>query len=190
MTIALVLAAAVTLLAAGPGSWLDAPTPANWNAAGAALPARPGPRDAELARGGRCAASVRPSTSTEDRAVVQRGWSPVGAYHRYGRTSIVMATASADGMCRPNGYQAFVFVNGTFAGTLAPKPMDARTDGSIANISVTLDSASAIEVDFARYNATDAMCCPHATTTVLYSVTTKIPARVAPVSATTRANAG
>jgi hypothetical protein len=191
MAIAFVLAAAVTLLAAGgPGNWLDAATPANWNVAPAALPTRPGPRDAELARGGRCAGSVRPSYSAEDRAVVQRGWSLVGAYHRYGPTSVVMATASADGMCRPNGYQAFVFVNGTFAGTLAPKPMDARTDGSIANISATLDSANDIEVDFARYNANDALCCPHATTNVLYNVTTKAPPRVAPASATTRQNAG
>ena len=32
-----------------------------------------------------------------------------------------MATSSADGMRRPNGYQAFAFVNGTFAGTVSPK---------------------------------------------------------------------
>jgi len=190
MTTAFVLAAAVTLLAAGgPVSWLDAKTPANWNAAGAALPARPGPRDRELAPGGRCATAVRPSTSPEDRAVTQRGWSLVGGYHRFGPTVVVMATSSADGMCRPNGYQSFVFVNGTFAGTLSPKPMDARTDGANPNISATLDSATSIEADFARYAAQDALCCPHATTTVLYSVTTKSPPRVAPVELMTRTNA-
>lgn len=189
MTIVAVLAAAATLLAAGgPGSWLDAKTPLNWNVAGAALPARSGPRDAELAPGGRCASAVRPQSSAEDRAVVARGWSLVGAYHRYGPTSVVMAMSSADGMCRASGYQAFVFVNGTFAGTLAPRPMDARTDGSIASLSITLDSATDIEADFARYRSADPLCCPHATSTMLYHVTTKAPPRVAPVSVTTRAN--
>jgi len=189
MAIATVLAAVVMLLAAGgPGSWIDAKTPVNWNVAGAALPARPGPRDAELAPGGRCASAVRPPSSAEDRAVMARGWSLVGAYHRYGSTSVVMAMSSADGMCRANGFQAFVFVNGAFAGTLSPRPMDARTDGSIASLSVTLDSATDIEADFARYNTVDPMCCPHATSTMLYHVTTKAPPRVAPVSVMTRAN--
>jgi hypothetical protein len=185
----MVLAAVVTLLAAGgPGGWLDAKAPANWNVPGAPLPARPGPRDAELAPGGRCATAVRPLSTPEDRAVAGRGWSLVGAYHRYGPTSIVMATSSADGMCRADGYQAFVFVNGTFAGTLSPRPMDARTDGSIASLSVTLEGANDIEADFARYNTIDPMCCPHATTTVFYHVTTTAPPRVAPVSMMTRAN--
>jgi hypothetical protein len=189
MTIATVLAAVVTLLAAGgPGSWLDAKTPVNWNLAGAALPARSGPRDVELAPGGRCASVVRPQSSVEDRAVVARGWSLVGAYHRFGPTSVVMAMSSADGMCRANGYQAFVFVNGAFAGTLAPHSMDARTDGSIASLSVTLDSATDIEVDFARYNSVDPMCCPHSTSNMFYHVTTKAPPRVAPASVMTRAN--
>ena len=191
MTIALLIAAATTLLAAGgPVSWLDAKTRANWNVAGATFPQRPGPQDSELVRGGRCAATVRPPSTQEDRTVVRRGWSLVGAYHRYGPTAIVMATSSADGMCRPNGFQAFVFVNGAFAGTLSPRLMDSRTDGAISNVSVTLDSAHDIEVDFARYSASDALCCPHATSSVLYHVTTAPLPRVAPVSVTTSANPG
>ena len=190
MTTALLIAVATTLLAAGgPGSWLDAKTPPNWNVAGAAFPPRPGPPDSELARSGRCAATLRPPSTQEDRTVVRRGWSLVGAYHRYGPTAIVLATSSADGMCRPNGFQAFVFVNGAFAGTLSPRLMDSRSDGSISNISVTLDSAHDIEVDFARYSAMDALCCPHATSSVLYHVTTA-PPRVSPVTVTTRANPG
>jgi hypothetical protein len=179
----------VTLLAAaGPGSWLDAKsaTPTNWNVAGATIPARPGPRDAELSPAGRCATALRPQFAPEDRAVTSRGWSLVGGYHRFGPTVVVMATASADGMCRPNGYQGFVFVNGAFAGTIAPHPMDARTDGSIASISVTLFSATEIEADFARYNSADPLCCPHATSTVLYQVPTTNPPRLAPESVTTR----
>jgi hypothetical protein len=128
---------------------------------------------------------VRAQWSVEDRAVTARGWTLVGAYHRFGPTVVVMGTSSVDGMCRPNGFQAFVFVNGTFAGTLAPNPMDARTDGSIASLSVTLFGANDIEADFARYVAADPMCCPHATSAVLYHVTTQSPPRVAPSSVTT-----
>ena len=182
------LAAFVTLIAASPGSWLDAKAPANWNVTGAALPARPGPRDAELAPGGRCASTVRPPSSLEDSALTKRGWSLVGPYTRYGSTSVVMAMSSADGMCRPNGYQAFVFVNGTFAGTLAPKPMDARTDGSISSLNVPLYNATEISADFVRYSAQDALCCPHATTTVMYHVQTGTRPRVAPLSTETHAN--
>jgi LppP/LprE lipoprotein len=190
MTSALAVAAVVTLFAAGgAANWLDAKTPANWNVAGAAVPARPGPRDAELAAGGRCASTVRPPTSPEDRALVQRGWSLVGPYERYGGTVAVTATSGADGMCRPLGYQAFVFVNGKFAGTLSPRLMDSRTDGSIASVSVTLFNATDLEVEFARYGEQDALCCPHATTTVEYTVTAKPPPRVAPASITTTKNA-
>jgi LppP/LprE lipoprotein len=188
MSVAVVLAAFVTLVAAAPGSWLDAKAPANWNASGAALPVRPGARDAELAPGGRCASGVRPATAPEDRALTARGWSLVGPYTRYGTTSVVMAMASADGMCRPNGYQAFVFVNGSFAGTLSPKLMDARTDGSISSLSVSVYDAADVSAGFMRYNAQDALCCPHGATTVMYHVQTAGRPRVTPLSTETRAN--
>jgi hypothetical protein len=189
MTPAVVLAAIVTLLAAGgPGGWLDAKTPANWNHTGAVLPLPTGPRDADLARGGRCASSLRPPVGAEDRSLVQRGWSLVGPYQRFGPTTVVMATSSADGMCRPDGFQGIVFVNGTFAGTIAPKLMDARTDGSIAGPSVSLFNEHDFQIDFARYTASDPLCCPHATSTVLYQVQTTRPLGVAPVSVTTHRN--
>jgi len=177
--------AAIVMLATGPASWLDASSPANWNHAGAAVPARPGPRNTDLASGGRCAGEIRAAWSPEDRIVIAHGWTLVGAYHRFGPTVVVMGTSSVDGMCRPIGFQAFVFVNGTFAGTLAPKPMDARTDGSIASLSVTLFGPNDIEADFARYVDADPMCCPHATSAVLYHVTTQAPPRAAPNSVTT-----
>jgi hypothetical protein len=174
--------------ATAPTSWLDAKTPANWNVAGAALPARPGARDAELAPGGRCAAFARPATSPEDRALRARGWTLVGPYQRFGSTVVMMATASADGMCRPNGFQGFVFVMGVFAGTLSPVVMNARTDGSIASLNVSIFNATEISADFARYSDQDPLCCPHASTNVLYHVTAK-PPLVVPESLTPVANA-
>ena len=170
--LATILAAAIALVAAsGPQSWLDAKTLVPWNTVRQMqLPARPGAPDAELARGGRCASTVRPPTSTEDHALVTRGWSLAGPYQRYGETSIVVAMAGADGMCRPMGYQAFVFVDGWYAGTLSPRPMDARTDGALAALSIPLYDASNFTVDYVRYAPADALCCPHGTTTVSFKV--------------------
>ena len=159
-----------------------------WNAPGAVLPAAPGKRDPELAPGGRCAGSLRPASAPEDRALQRRGWSPVGPYERFGATSVVVATSGADGMCRPNAYQAFVFVNGVFAGTLAPHPMDARTDGSLNGYGLQLYSAVDLEADFARYSTQDPLCCPHGTSSVTYQVTASARPSVKAVSATTHPN--
>ncbi len=166
------LPAAAVLLAASSPLWLDAPVPAGWNVAGASVPAAPGPRDAELAHGGRCASTVRPSSTPEDREVNAKGWYLIGPYARFGAISSVMGTANADGMCRPEAYQAFVFVNGAFAGTVSPHPMDSRTDGSLSG-SLNLFSATDVTAQFERYDEKDALCCPHATTTVVYKIETK-----------------
>jgi hypothetical protein len=167
--IAFVLATA--LLAASPApSWLDAgSSPANWNTA-ATVPRAPGPPDRELARAGRCASIVRPPQFVEDRAVAAAGWHVWGAYQRYDKTALVLGTAGADGMCRPMGYQAFVFVGGRFAGTVAPHPMDARTDGSFS--SMQLETATTVYGEFSRYAADDPLCCPHSTTGVSYELHT------------------
>jgi hypothetical protein len=128
--------------------------------------------DSELAAGGRCHSTVRPTTTPEDRAVVAKGWSPIGPYERYGTTSVLLATSSADGMCRPNGFQGFVFVNDTFAGTLSPDLMNARSDGAISGTTVDVYNERTLGVTFARYSERDALCCPHASTTVSYEIET------------------
>ena len=181
--------AGLALLAAAAPVWLDAQVPSNWNVAASALPAAPGPRDAELAPGGRCSAALRPPSTPEDRAAVRKGWFLIGPYERYGATSVVLGTASADGMCRPNAFQGFVFVDGSFVGTIAPHPMNARTDASLSGLGLTLVNAQDITASFARYDATDPLCCPHATTTVEYKIDgTGSHAVLAPVSATTSKN--
>ena len=91
-------------------------------------------------------------------------------------------------MCRPDGFQGFVFVNGTFAGTIAPKLMDARTDGSVAGLSVSLYNEHDFQIDFARYSTDDPLCCPHGTSSVTYRVQTAQPPRVSAVAVTTRSN--
>lgn len=185
---AAVIALSVFTAASAP-VWLDAKAPVNWNVAGAMLPSAPGPKDAELASGGRCASESRPPSTREDRAVAGKGWSLIGPYERYGRTSLVLAASSADGMCRPNGYQAFVFVGDVFAGTLSPKLMDSRSDASLSMQSIGLYDQDRFSATFARYADSDALCCPHASTSVDYEIkTTGDRHVVAPVSAQTNKN--
>jgi heat shock protein HslJ len=81
---------------------------------------------------------------------------------------VVLGRSGVDGMCRPLGFQAFVFVGGRFAGTLAPHPMTSRTDGA-AQLP-QLWSADAIAVTFSRYAGTDPLCCPSRVSTVQYRV--------------------
>jgi hypothetical protein len=170
-TLGAVLATILLLVAASDAaSWLDAKTLTDWNVAGTTLPARPGGRDPDLAPGGRCATAVRRPTSPEDRAVADRGWALVGPDQRYGSLAVLMATASADGMCRPDGYQGFVFVNGVFAGTVSPKLMNARADASMNALSVTIYNSTDFAADFSRYGANDALCCPHAITSVSFTI--------------------
>jgi hypothetical protein len=164
---------AIGALGAAPAPvWLDARLPANWNVAGAVLPGAPGPSDPDLAPGGNCAPMLRAPTAPEDVALARKGWSLVGPYQRFGRTSVVMATAGADGMCRPDRYQGFVFVDAVFAGTISPHLMNARSDGGVAGVSVNLYGESELDVTFTRYSASDPLCCPHASTSVSYAVRT------------------
>jgi hypothetical protein len=183
--IALMLA---TVAAATAGaSWLDAATPPNWNTGELRMPQQSRATDPDIAPGGRCVATVRPPTAPEDRAVLARGWILFGPYERFGPLVVLTAATSVDGMCRPNGFQGFVFVGGVYAGTIAPKTMDSRTDGALSGLGIALFSAHDFNASFARYGPDDALCCPHATTYVSYEVRTAGGImRVVPVSSYTQ----
>ena len=62
----------------------------------------------------------------------------------------------------------FVFVRGIFAGTLAPRPMDSRTDGALGRVS--LQSPTRLTAEYARYEKSDALCCPSRTTRVTFDI--------------------
>ncbi len=156
----LVLAAA----ASAQVSWLDRPIN-NWNNASGVVP--PAPRML-VAIDPMCRSQIRAPESIADRAVTRAGWSLFGPSQTFGPTTIVTAMAGADGMCRPDQYNAFVFVRDRFAGTLAPEPMTARTDGSMGL--VRLNSSTELTAEFARYTSRDALCCPSQTSTVNYSM--------------------
>jgi hypothetical protein len=152
--------------AAQTGAWLDTAL-ARWNQAGAALPTAPPPKGTPPGDP-RCASFVREPATAAERDVVAAGWSLYGPARVKGSTTVLLADAAVDGMCRPWDYQAFVFVKDDFAGTLSPAPMDSRTDGALSE--VRLLSPTSIEVTFLRYVSTDPLCCPSRLTTVRYRI--------------------
>lgn len=163
----------VILGAAAPASaqvsWLDRPLNNNWNNGSGIVPLAPrtmAPIE------GTCRDQIRPPESLADRAVTRAGWSLFGPSQSYGATTVVMAMASVDGMCRPNQYNGFVFVGSRFAGTLSPEPTMARSDGALGDIRLT--SNTEVSAEFARYTSRDALCCPSQTSNVTYSISSGV----------------
>jgi hypothetical protein len=187
------LVALAVLLAAGPaaadGRWIDARPIANWNKPGTALP-HPARNTLDAEERRRCGLTATTS-SAEERMVTTAGWTlmrDVDFGDRAGSGAgwrIVWAATGADGMCRPLGYQGFLFVDGKFAGTVSPRPMDSRTDGSLGRI--TPVGTDQLDLEFARYAGADALCCPSRSSTVRYAIRRDGAGPVlAPVSATTK----
>ncbi len=143
--------------------WLDAPL-TNWNLVNGIIPKAPHKFENESDV---CTPSLMAASTDEDRAVMNAGWVLVDRKTGWGVT-IVSAMADDDGMCRPMDYQDFVFVKGQFAGTMAPKPMDSRTEG--AETKSYLSSESALEAEFERYSDSDPLCCPSRITRVTYTI--------------------
>jgi hypothetical protein len=139
------------------GAWLDEPL-APWNTTGMAIPSGPPRSSAGLANDRQCGHLVRPAETAADVAVAEAGWMLLGPYQHGWGVTLVTATNDWDGMCRPAGYQGFVFVDGAFAGTVAPSPTFARTDGALRDL--RLSNASELFATFVRYAETDPLCCP------------------------------
>jgi len=163
----------VLLLVAAPrwvradGSWLDGPLQ-QWNSAGMAVPAAPSDGDMATADP-RCAATARPIETAEDRAVSDAGWTLFGEYSGGWGVTVIAGLTGYDGMCRPGGYQDFVFVDGVFAGTISPVPMNSREDGAASSIFIQA-AGSGLTSSFSRYADTDPRCCPHAVSYVSYRI--------------------
>jgi hypothetical protein len=138
------------------GVWLDS-TPIEWNRPGIRLPRIP--KDAETnITPDHCKVDKRPVSSQEERAVAIAGWLVFASLHGVDGVMVVGGAASEDGMCRPDPYQYLVFLRGRFAGTLAPRLMRARADGSINKVSYS--GPTRIVANFSRYTGADPLCCP------------------------------
>ncbi len=145
------------------GSWMDQPL-VNWNVAGAAVPAAP----AGDFNNPMCGQDARPVETAQDQAVSDAGWTLFGAYQGGWGVTLISGLSGYDGMCRPFGYQFFVFVNGDFAGTIAPDAMNSRFDGA-ATI-VRLEAPGRISAQFSRYTDSAPLCCPSRISFVTYAI--------------------
>ena len=152
-----------------PASWLDRPL-ASWNRPGGALP------PASMARGSRDDTITRcdlktPASTTGERALGDAGWIAFLNFDQrlvQGDIEIVDGMTGGDGMCRPVGYNIFVFVGGRFAGTLSPTVMSSREDSSSGAVRIL--GADSLSAEFERYTEKDAMCCPSSRVTVRYRI--------------------
>lgn len=168
--------------------WLDAPRITNWNKPGAAIPRGPKSEYAEDIKEceRRAGAETKSPSTPETRQVAAAGWLGAEVQKRAGDTVFVFARNGVDGMCRPMDYQYFVFVGGRFAGTLAPRPMDSRTDGS--GYLEQKPGPRRFAAEFARYAARDPLCCPARTSAVTYDIRSAAGgALVVPVRVATKA---
>jgi hypothetical protein len=151
-----------------PTSWLDRAL-ASWNTAGDPVPIAPAADEAKQSVVTRCQLTPPRSTSAE-RAVDAAGWIPFWNFDQQlvrEDVEIVGGMRGADGMCRPVLYNLFVFVGGRFAGVLSPTSMASRLDSSSGVVRLPLPIITA---EFARYTATDALCCPSLRVTVRYRI--------------------
>lgn len=105
----------------------------------------------------RCDAQARPPETAQDRALVDAGWRLYNPYQAGWGVVLVDAAVGWDGMCRPDGFNTFVFVEGTFAGTISPEAMTPRATGSGRVTSLSDDT---VRARFLRYAPTDPLCCP------------------------------
>jgi LppP/LprE lipoprotein len=147
------------------GAWLDESF-VNWNAPGQTIPTAPA---APSAMDPRCERLHRPTETPEDEAVAAAGWTVFGTYQSGWGVRVVHGLVAHDGMCRPLGYQEFVFVNGVFAGTISPTPMNARTDGAETSTDISAPGEN-VQAQFVRYTDADAFCCPSRTSSVAYRI--------------------
>jgi hypothetical protein len=169
LSIGLLLPVISSVVAQKPDAiWLDRPL-TSWNKAGDPVPKPPSLEESKSAVTSRCRLAPAVSTAAE-RAADAAGWIPFLNFDQQlieGDVEIVGGMRGADGMCRPEAYNLFVFVGGRFAGLLSPTPMTSRLDGSSGAVRLRPPDISA---EFARYASTDPLCCPSSRVTVRYRV--------------------
>ena len=158
------LAGRMPSLALADGSWLDQPL-SNWNQAGMDLPQAPA---MDPATNPRCLGQGRAPETSADQVLADAGWTLFAGYNGGWNTYVVRALSGYDGMCRPLGFNVFVFVDGQFAGTISPDLMDSRTDG-VGDIRFFATQNSMVGA-FQRYTPSDPLCCPSGSATVIYGI--------------------
>ena len=169
----LILAVALTLLpprvsAQSDTSWLDRPLAA-WSQAPGTVPRAQAGTESQSALQRRCGASSL-SASASAEALRKAGWAPFLHFDRaIAREDIEILggmTAAVSPGCEPSMFNLFVFVGGTFAGTISPIVMGQGRDGVVGSVRVT--GPDAVTAEFARYTTKDTECCPTSRVRVTY----------------------
>lgn len=159
VAVALALAFLMVKSAAAAGPWLDEPLQP-WNLPGGAVPSAP-PQDVKFQAP--CTRQERGPATPEEMQLAAAGWR-LEAYwpaQRQAAAALIVATSNYDGMCRPWLFNVFAFVDGHYAGTLSPAPMNSRTDGVLRSTPGPGFLADGrMEALFTRYATTDPLCCP------------------------------
>ncbi|HEX3246698.1 MAG TPA: LppP/LprE family lipoprotein, partial [Chloroflexota bacterium] len=138
-------------------TWLDEPIQ-QWNQPGMPVPLvqRSG-TEAQLDP--RCASVARSAETSMDASVTDAGWTLFNPYEAGWGVALLFGVSGYDGMCRPSMYHAFVFVDGAFAGTLAPVASMSRTDGALTR-DARIEADGRLGAVFIRYAPEDPLCCP------------------------------
>jgi hypothetical protein len=159
---ALILASSVGPAQAEEVHWLDAQTP-GWNTLGMEIPVAEAPDPEAVSR---CdLTDPRSSDSDASQAVRERGWLGVSGQMVGDGVEIVSAMQSTGAFCTPVGAQSFVFVDGQFAGTVAP--VDELGEGALAGGGLNGDR---LIVRYRRYGPGDPPARAPAITSVTYVI--------------------
>jgi LppP/LprE lipoprotein len=170
----LILVVAATLLpttvsAQSDTSWLDRPL-ASWSHAPRTVPQARAGTESQSALERRCGSSSLTASAAAE-ALRKAGWAPFLHFDRtIARGDIEILggmTAAASPGCEPTVFNLFVFVGGTFAGTISPIVMGQGRDGVAGAVRVTADALTA---EFARYTTKDTECCPTSRVRVTYRI--------------------
>ena len=150
-------------------SWFEGKPLTNWNRPAATIPKAP-KTDYRIVQ---CQHQLRDPVIPEERAVKAAGWILFnGRGETQSARGVVLVKGQEsynfDGMCRPLGYQQFVFVNGVFAGTISPNLMNSRSEGNL--IQTDIQTPSRLRAEFTRYTAKDPTCCASKASEVTYRI--------------------
>lgn len=150
-------------------TWLDRPmTP--WNQTVTSVPSAQAGTEAQRVLERRCGSNSL-STSASAEAIRKAGWVPFLHFDRAvvrDDVEVIGGMTAAGPGCEPTTFNLFMFVAGTFAGTLSPTVMSQSRDGVAGAVRIT--GADAVTAEFARYTAKDTECCPSSRVRVTYRI--------------------
>ena len=167
-TLGIVTMAAPYSRAQSPAGWLDRPL-APWNKPGAGLPAPSSGVESSAALARRCASNAMKGSAAD--ALRKAGWIPFLHQDRsitLDDIDIVGGMSAASAGCEASVFNLFVFVAGSYAGTISPAAMTTARDGVVG--AVRLAGADALTAEFARYTPEDSDCCPSSRVRLTYRI--------------------